>query len=50
VLAGKCSLEDVPPANRIDGHFNESTQHYCFAFADDAAVDVTPTHVVECER
>jgi len=46
----KWSLEDVPPVNRIVGHFDESTQHYCFAFADDAPVDATPTRGVECVR
>jgi hypothetical protein len=35
-----CTMTDVPPQYRIAGSFDNPTQHYCFAFANDAGLRV----------
>jgi hypothetical protein len=44
-----CRMEDVDePQHRLMDHFTETTQHYCFAFANDSAIEMTERFGVAC--
>jgi hypothetical protein len=43
-----CTVTDVPPQYRREGHFAESTQHYCFGYANGRGVDVSVRYGPRC--
>jgi hypothetical protein len=45
-----CTMKDVAPQHRVARFFTDPTQHFCFAYANNTAVNVSQRFGLRCGR